>query len=98
MSGKLRFMCDLRALVRAPSLGAGTRERTVGRKSWRPASTCLESFARSHEMAFVDIRELSRDLAGPNFLPHDGHFSPAGAETMAQLVARYLEDAAGRVR
>jgi hypothetical protein len=58
----------------------------------------LESFARSHGIAFVDTRELSRDLAGPNFLPHDGHFSPAGAETMAQLVARHLEGAAGRVR
>jgi hypothetical protein len=58
----------------------------------------LESFARSHGIALVDTRELSRDLAGPNFLPHDGHFSPAGAETMAQLVAGHLEEAARRVR
>jgi hypothetical protein len=48
----------------------------------------LRSIAARHGIAFVDTARL---YAGPSFLPNDGHFTPHGARTMAELIAAELE-------
>jgi hypothetical protein len=47
----------------------------------------LRDIARRHGVDFVDTTEF---LAGPAFLPNDGHFSPAGARRLAETLARAL--------
>ena len=35
----------------------------------------------------IDLVDTSPLYAGPSFLPNDGHFTPQGARTMADLIA-----------
>ncbi|MGH7343049.1 MAG: hypothetical protein ACREKH_21395, partial [Candidatus Rokuibacteriota bacterium] len=44
----------------------------------------LRSIAARHAIDLVDTSAL---YAGPSFLPNDGHFTPHGARTMADLIA-----------
>jgi hypothetical protein len=48
----------------------------------------LAAIAARHGIALVDTSAL---FAGPSFLPNDGHFTPHGARTMADLIAAELE-------
>ena len=48
----------------------------------------LRDVADRHGIAIVDTAAL---FSGPSFLPHDGHLSPHGARTLADLIAAHLE-------
>jgi hypothetical protein len=48
----------------------------------------LGAIAARHGIDLVDTAPL---YAGPSFLPNDGHFTPHGARTMADLIAAELE-------
>jgi hypothetical protein len=48
----------------------------------------LRSIAARHAIALVDTASL---YAGPSFLPNDGHFTPHGARTMADLIAAEID-------
>jgi hypothetical protein len=47
----------------------------------------LRSIAVRHAIEIVDTSPL---YAGASFLPRDGHFTPDGARTMADLIAAHL--------
>jgi hypothetical protein len=48
----------------------------------------IREIARRHAIDLVDTTPL---YAGSSFLPNDGHLSPQGARTMAELTAAYLD-------
>lgn len=48
----------------------------------------LQKIAREYDLPFVDTRPL---MSSPSsWLPRDGHLSPAGARTLAELVSDYI--------
>ena len=72
-------------------------ERAGARLVMAPASgddghrTILEAIARRYGIDLVDTRSLmASSNPTPSFLPRDGHFSPAGARLLAELIARHL--------
>ena len=48
----------------------------------------LRDITARHAIDLIDTAPL---LAGPSFLPNDGHLSPHGASVMADLIAAHIE-------
>src|SRR5262249_10093165 len=75
------------------SLGFAWDDRTLTDTTFTDR---LRALARSEDVAFVDLLPVLRARRNEGlYFPRDGHWSPAGHQLVARVVARTLEAAEG---